>query len=131
MASKYGNHKVTYDGIKFDSKKEMNRYIELKLLQRAGKISDLQLQVPFVLLQAGNGERGVKYIADFVYIDADGNKVVEDVKSGYGEYRWESGAIYIANLQERYSPPQTLLRFPQYACKIPLSIPTFYQRSKP
>lgn len=81
MASKYGNHKVTFDGIKFDSKKEMNRYIELKLLQRAGKISDLQLQVPFVLLKAGNGERGVKYIADFVYLDADGNKVVEDVKS--------------------------------------------------
>lgn len=79
--SKYGNKKIVYNGIKFDSRKEMNRYIELKLLQRAGKISELQLQVPFTLLEAGNGERGVKYIADFVYIDADGNKIVEDVKS--------------------------------------------------
>lgn len=79
--SKYGNKKVVYDGKKFDSRKEMNRYVELKLLQRAGKIYNLQCQVPFVLLEAGNGERGVKYIADFCYVDEDGNKIVEDVKS--------------------------------------------------
>lgn len=79
--SKYGNRKQTYDGHKFDSRKEMNRYIELKLLEKANKVFDLQLQVPFILLEAGNGERGVKYIADFVYMDASGQMVVEDVKS--------------------------------------------------
>ena len=74
------------DGIGFDSNKEGARYEELKLLQRAGEISDLRLQVPFELVpnQKRNGkviERAVKYIADFVYMDKDGETVVEDVKS--------------------------------------------------
>ena len=74
------------DGIGFDSNKEGARYEELKLLQRAGEISDLRLQVPFELVpnQKRNGkviERAVKYIADFVYTDKDGETVVEDVKS--------------------------------------------------
>ena len=84
---KYGNVKTVIDGIKFDSKHESMRYIELKYLQRIGQIRDLQLQVPFELLPAQkdeNGkvkERAVKYIADFVYFDRDGNLVVEDAKS--------------------------------------------------
>lgn len=83
--SKYHNKKVTYDGIKFASIKEARRYQELKLLLRAGAISDLQLQVPYELIPAQyiNGkcvERSVKYIADFVYTE-NGKEVVEDVKS--------------------------------------------------
>lgn len=49
---KYGSKKVTYDGIVFDSKKEMRRYCELKLLERAGKIKDLELQKTFELIPA-------------------------------------------------------------------------------
>ena len=39
--------KCQVDGIKFDSLKEARRYQELRLLERAGKIADLRLQVPF------------------------------------------------------------------------------------
>lgn len=76
------------DGIKFDSKKEANRYQELKLMQRAGIISDLQRQVKYVLIPSQKGddgrvvERPCTYIADFVYVDENGKKVVEDTK-GY------------------------------------------------
>ena len=84
--SKYRAKKSHVDGIKFDSLKEARRYQELRLLERAGKITDLRLQVPFFLLPAQrdeNGnvvERAVKYIADFVYTDEDGKTVVEDTK---------------------------------------------------
>ena len=88
MKSKYHNKKVMIDGIKFDSKKEANRYQELKLMQRAGIISDLQRQVKYVLIPSQKGddgrvvERPCTYIADFVYVDENGKKVVEDTK-GY------------------------------------------------
>lgn len=83
---KYGNRKVTVDGIEFDSKKEAQRYWELKLMQRAGVISGLELQKEFELIptQRIDGkvvERSCKYKADFAYIK-DGQQVVEDVK-GY------------------------------------------------
>lgn len=82
--NKYGNRKVIHDGIEFDSVKEARRYCELKLMQRAGVISDLQLQVSFELIptQRIDGkvvERAVNYIADFVY-KQDGVQVVEDTK---------------------------------------------------
>ena len=102
--SKYGADKTVIDGIKFDSKKEARRYSELKLMQRAGEIADLQTQVKFVLIPAQRepdsiGKRGgtikgaliereVAYYADFVYKDKDGKTHVEDVK-GY-----KDGAAY-------------------------------------
>lgn len=81
---KYGNRKITRDGITFDSLKECNRYCELKLMQRAGVISDLQLQVSFELIPAQRiggkvVERAANYIADFVY-QQNGETVVEDTK---------------------------------------------------
>lgn len=100
--NKYYNKKTyTSDGIKHDSCKEANRWAELKLLQRAGEISDLQRQVEFELIpnqyevvekvssKTGKPlkpktkliERKVCYIADFVYTDKHGNRVVEDTKS--------------------------------------------------
>jgi hypothetical protein len=87
--SKYGNRKITApDGEEFDSMKEYNRWGQLKLLQRAGKISGLQRQVKFQLLPVQRDEHGKlisharSYIADFVYFDDKGNRVVEDCK-GY------------------------------------------------
>lgn len=80
--AKYNNEKVEYEGIVFDSRKEYQRYRELLLLQKAGLIGFLQLQVPFVLIEKTETERECKYVADFVYIDAKtGEKIVEDVKS--------------------------------------------------
>lgn len=97
--SKYHNRKVTVDGITFDSVKEANRYKELKVLERAGLVHDLQLQVKFKLIPAqrewtdettasGKPKKGkileheCSYVADFVYKNRYGLQVVEDVK-GY------------------------------------------------
>lgn len=98
--SKYGNRKTVVDGITFDSKKEANRFRELQLLERAGKITALQRQVKYVLIPtqrefsneiykkgAHQGhfkpgkvlEKECSYIADFAYIQ-DGAYVVEDTK---------------------------------------------------
>ena len=78
--SKYGNIKTTTsDGITHDSVKEANRWCELKLLERAGRISDLRRQVKFELIPKQEGERAIHYIADFVYIE-NGRQVVEEVK---------------------------------------------------
>lgn len=82
--SKYKNKKTIVDNIKFDSKAEANRYIELKLLEKSGKISDLELQPKFTLQEKytnnkGEKVRAITYKADFCYLE--GNKiVVEDVK---------------------------------------------------
>lgn len=97
--NKYHNRKVTTsDGIQHDSQKEARRWCELRLLERAGKITDLQRQVEFELIPAqyesyeryskkggklADGmrlaERKCSYVADFVYIE-NGVKVVEDTK---------------------------------------------------
>lgn len=83
---KYGNRKVvTKDGEVIDSKKEAKRLRELKLLERAGVITDLQTQVKFELIPPqirsdGTAERACAYVADFVY-HQDGQRIVEDVKS--------------------------------------------------
>lgn len=84
--SKYHSKKITVNGEKFDSKKEYSRWCELKILERAGRISSLRRQVPFLLIheQKIDGkvvERECKYIADFVYYDTTtGHWVVEDTK---------------------------------------------------
>lgn len=78
--SKYHNIKAEYEGKKFDSKKERDRYIELLLLEKAGEISELKMQVPFVLVDRSKHGREIKYIADFTYIE-NGILVVEDAKS--------------------------------------------------
>ena len=80
--SKYGNRKMKApDGQVFDSVKEFHRWGMLRLLERAGKISNLQRQVKFELIPKQDGERACTYIADFVY-EENGKKVVEDCK-GY------------------------------------------------
>ena len=80
--SKYGNHKTFVDGIRFDSKREAERWCELKLLERAGEIKELKRQVRFELIPAQkNGKwRATSYIADFTYKTRYGKYVVEDAK---------------------------------------------------
>ena len=83
--SKYYSKKTTIYGITFDSKKEANRYCELRLLEMAGKIKDLQLQRKFLLQPSfkkkGKTIREIIYVADFVYYDLERMKIViEDVK---------------------------------------------------
>lgn len=81
--AKYRNVKTEVDGIKFDSKKEAKRWVELKQLRDAGRISNLMRQVTFQLVPQvvldGRKQQPVKYVADFQY--QVGNQiVVEDVK---------------------------------------------------
>jgi hypothetical protein len=76
--NKYKNVKTTVDGVTFHSKKEANHYLQLKLLVKAGEISDLKLQESYTINVGG--VKICKYIADFTYIDKYGVKHVVDVK---------------------------------------------------
>lgn len=73
------------DGITFDSKKEAARYRDLKLMERAKLISNLELQPEYLLIERtiinGKNHRAIIYKADFKYYDNVKNKlIVEDVK---------------------------------------------------
>ena len=95
--NKYHAKKVSIQGEVFDSKKEARRFLELQMLEKAGKISGLQRQKKFVLIPAqsepeSTGPRGgrikgkllereVAYYADFVYFDEEEKDfVIEDTK---------------------------------------------------
>ena len=101
-STKYRNKKIAVDGIVFDSKKEADRYVKLSLMEKAGIISNLRLQVKYELIPTQREvstevytkgshkgeykpgkviEKSCNYIADFDYY-MDGVHVVEDVK-GY------------------------------------------------
>ena len=97
MYRKYKNVKVkTSEGLEFDSRKEYKRYCELKVMETAGLIKDLQRQVKYTLLPTQRepdtiGKRGgihkgklieqeCYYVADFVYSLPNGEIVVEDTK---------------------------------------------------
>ena len=105
--NKYNASKVTIDGQTFASRKEADRYYQLKLLEKSGAIKDLTTQVKFVLIPAQRepdikGKRGgiirgkiiereLSYIADFCYTDVEtGQMIVEDVKG----YRATDAAAY-------------------------------------
>jgi hypothetical protein len=84
-ANKFGAVKTVVDGITFDSIAESERYKDLKHLEKAGKISNLRLQVPFIIIPSveldGKKTQPNKYIADFVYFDTNKNcEVTEDLK---------------------------------------------------
>ena len=83
--NKQRNKKIIIDEIEFDSKKEGLRYKELKLLERAGLITDLKMQTSFELQPSfkknGKTIRAITYKSDFDYKTKDGRHIVEDVKS--------------------------------------------------
>lgn len=87
IRSKYFSKKVYIDGIKFDSKREGEYYLKLKLLEQAGKIKDLELQKEYLLQDSfklnNKTIRAIKYRADFSYVSCEDDKLhVVDVK-GY------------------------------------------------
>lgn len=101
---KFGNKKVTdpVTGKVYDSVREYNRAVQLRLMERAGLIGDLKEQVKYELIPAqrenstelykAGPQKGLPkpgeilenpcyYIADFVYLDnKTGKVVVEDTK---------------------------------------------------
>ena len=107
--SKFHSRKTTAYGITFDSKKEANRYGELRLLEMAGKIRELKRQVQFVLQPAfkknGKTIRAITYIADFEYYDLEqGKYIVEDVKG----YKTKEYQLKKKMFEYRY-PDQTIV----------------------
>lgn len=82
--NKYNNVKTEVDGITFDSEKEAMRYAELKMLEKAGKITELERQKKFELQPAfyyeGHKQRAISYVCDFFYKQGD-KYIIEDVKS--------------------------------------------------
>ena len=82
---KYNNKKTQVKAYVFDSALEAKRYRQLEVLQRAGEIKDLKMQVKYELQEAfnknGKHYRTITYIADFVYYDNRQRKtIVEDTK---------------------------------------------------
>lgn len=70
----------TVDGVVFDSKGESTRYTQLRMLERAGQIRDIELQPSWDVTI--NGQKLCSYSADFSYFDIARNRpVIEDVKS--------------------------------------------------
>ena len=85
MFRKYHNKKTFIDGIKFDSKLEAERYAQLKMMECAGVIRDLELQPEYELIplfrKNGKTWRRTVYKADFRYISCeDDSYIIEDVK---------------------------------------------------
>lgn len=83
--SKYHARKTVLDGITFDSGAEAARWAQLCLMERANLIHGLERQVPFQLVPSETGPDGkrlrpMRYVADFVWTDAEGREHVEDVK---------------------------------------------------
>jgi hypothetical protein len=76
---KYGAKRETVDGIEFHSRLEARWYRTLRLLEHAGEISNLRLQVPFTLLDKAPGQRAATYLADFVFME-NGKTVVVEAK---------------------------------------------------
>lgn len=82
--SKYGNIKTAVGELRFDSKAEAGRWCDLQMMLGAGLISGLERQVSFEICPSveifGKKIRAMRYVADFVYTDKDGQRIVEDVK---------------------------------------------------
>ena len=118
MYRKYHNKKTFIDGIKFDSKLEAERYAQLKMMERAGVIRDLELQPEYELIPSfkkdGKTWRKTVYKADFMYILAEDDKtIIEDVKGSISvitdvfrlkqklfEYRYPDYTISIVTSKE-------------------------------
>lgn len=78
--TKYNNIKTVIDGFTFDSKKESDEYINLKIRLRNGDIKNLELQPKFPITI--NGVKICTYKADFAY-EVKGKRIVVDVKSKF------------------------------------------------
>lgn len=109
--NKYKNEKVEFGGIKFDSKRERDRYMVLKDAERQGLISELKCQPKFTLIPAQYHDEqkqlktkikmvqkcdflAITYRGDFQYVK-NGEVVVEDVKGMITpEYKLKEKMMY-------------------------------------
>jgi hypothetical protein len=106
--NKYRNRKTTIDGHTFDSQKEAARFAELKMLERAGEISELELQPRFLIVPKvrwqGRTLRQRYYVADFAYYrKSDSKRVVEDVKGMRTDMYTLKRQLFLVNYGEHYT----------------------------
>ena len=100
--NKFNAKKTQLDGLVFDSQMESRRYIELKILEKVGKIKNLEMQKRYIL--EVQGQKIGSYLADFVYEKVpEGEVVIEDVK-GFRTalYRWKK-----KHVEAQYGIPVT------------------------
>lgn len=100
--NKFNAKKTQLDGFVFDSQMESRRYIELKILEKVGKIKNLEMQKRYIL--EVQGQKIGSYLADFVYEKVpEGEVVIEDVK-GFRTalYRWKK-----KHVEAQYGIPVT------------------------
>ena len=90
--SKYHARPCTIDGLRFASQLEARRYQQLKLLQKAGEISELVTQPVFILqektVDAWTGKTIPRqtYVGDFMYKETTtGRMVCEDTKGFFNQ----------------------------------------------
>lgn len=86
-ARTFNNRKVEAGGYVFDSRLEARRWQQLRLMEQAGAIRNLQVKPSFMLQPGyrdadGKAQRAVTWTPDFTYQDGDGGWVAEDVKGG-------------------------------------------------
>ena len=128
--SKYHNVKIVINGIRFDSKKEGRRYLQLLDAQREGVISDLRLQQDFTLQEAyttpeGERIRAIRYQADFTYkIQWTGYNVPTSISFDDLEYwrsvveRFGHGAMVVEDTKSRATrTPQYMMKYKMMADK--------------
>lgn len=97
---KYRNEPTVLDNIRFDSRAEANRYVELRMLESAGLISDLA-PAPGSPRQRFNIGAGRYYIPDFVYSEGYGQMVAEDVKGKTAKIT-DLSSLKMALFKEKY-----------------------------
>lgn len=95
--TKYRAKPTTIAGIRFASRAEANRYLELSLLQKAGEIASLQTHPRFTVWQ--HGKEKIIYEADFSYIE-DGRQIVEDTKGFRTQVYKIKKKLFIASFPE-------------------------------
>lgn len=103
--AKYRNIGTWQDGFYFRSQLELNRYLELKLLFKAGEIAGFILQPCFILQEGNENNKGITYTADFLILNNDGTYTIEDTK-GYESQQW------------RRTYKQFKLRYPRLELKV-------------
>ncbi len=109
---KYKAKRTEVDGIKFMSKSEAKRYVDLKLLERSGQIQNLSLQPRFTLQEGFlnvdtlEKERKIEYVADFMYTE-NNETIVEDVKGmKTADYKIKR-KLFIFKYQNQYKHLET------------------------
>ena len=100
MRNKFNAKKQIYKGMKFDSKKELTRYLVLEQMEKNNYISELELHpmIPLIV----NGIKIGKYTADFKYKNNNGEVIIEDVKSKITKTR---DYILRKKILATYKPP--------------------------